>query len=57
MTIETIEALYLEESGVLSLGELVEHSGLSEQELRELIESGAFAPQDARSTALRRSDP
>jgi chaperone modulatory protein CbpM len=50
MTIETIEALYLEESGVLSLGELVEHSGLSEQELRELIESGAFAPQDTRST-------
>ena len=50
MNLETIEALYLEQSGVVSLGQLVERSGLSEPELRELVECGAFGPDDPRAT-------
>ena len=46
MTIDTFEAYYLQESDTLTLGELVERTGLSEEELRELAEVGAFPPPD-----------
>lgn len=47
MNVDYAQALYLNESGVLSLTELVERSGLSEQELRALVECGALPPEDA----------
>jgi|SRR5437763_6844835 len=47
MSIETVEAIYLEHSEQVTLVELAERSGLSEHELRELIECGAFTPVDA----------
>ena len=46
MNIETVEATYLEHSEQVTLVELAERSGLSENELRELIECGVFAPTD-----------
>lgn len=47
MTIETVHALVLDDAGVISLSQLTELSGLSEDELRALIECGALAPADA----------
>ena len=46
MDIEASEALYLDETGMLSFAQLVEYSGLSEGELRELVACGALAPSD-----------
>jgi chaperone modulatory protein CbpM len=46
MTTEWVHAVLLEESEALSLAELTELSGLSEQELRDLVECGAIAPAD-----------
>jgi len=45
MKVEIAEATFLDNEFV-TLVELAERSGLSEEELRELIESGAFAPVD-----------
>lgn len=47
MSIETVEAAYLERSERITLVELAERSGLSEEELRDLVECGVFAPSDA----------
>jgi len=47
MTIESVHAVFLDDAGELSLGTLVELSGLSEGELRDLVECGALAPFDA----------
>jgi len=46
MTAEHAEALWLHEHYELSLEELCELSGLSEAELRELVDCGALAPTD-----------
>ena len=46
MDIEASEALYLDETGTLSFAQLIECSGLSEGELRELVACGALAPSD-----------
>lgn len=46
MTIESVHALFLDESGTVSLAQLTELSGLSEGELRDLVECGALAPFD-----------
>ncbi len=46
MTIEWVHAVFLDETGVVSLEELTELSGLSEHELRDLVECGALAPFD-----------
>ncbi|MDE2357771.1 MAG: hypothetical protein KGL70_00135 [Betaproteobacteria bacterium] len=46
MDIEASEALYLDETGTLSFAQLIEYSGLSDAELRELVECGALAPAD-----------
>jgi chaperone modulatory protein CbpM len=43
---EVSEALYLDETGTLTIAQLISHSGLSESELRELVECGALAPDD-----------
>lgn len=47
MKIESSEAFNLDESGALSFAQLVEQSGLSEADLRELVDCGALAPRDA----------
>ena len=46
MNIETSEAVYLEDAGALSIAQLIERSGLSEDELRALVECGALSPRD-----------
>ena len=51
MSIETSEALYLDQTGALSIGQLVELSGLSEDELRALVECGALSPRDESATS------
>jgi chaperone modulatory protein CbpM len=43
---EISEAVYLEDAGALSIAQLVERSGLSEDELRALVECDALSPRD-----------
>ena len=45
---EPVAAWWAEECVVLTLAELASRSGLSEAELRELVDYGALAPLDAR---------
>ena len=47
MKVELTEAVWLDDRGVVTLVELSECSGLSESELRELVEIGALEPLDA----------
>ncbi len=46
MKLELAEAVWLDERGAITLVELSECSGLSESELRDLIELGALQPAD-----------
>ena len=46
MNVEIGEATFFDESDLVTLVQLAERSGLSEEELRELIECGAFSPID-----------
>lgn len=46
MEYETTSALVLDESGTLSITQLVEQSGLREDELQALVDCGALAPRD-----------
>ncbi|MGI8894772.1 MAG: chaperone modulator CbpM [Casimicrobiaceae bacterium] len=46
MRVELTEVLWFDERHELSLHELAERSGLSEAELRELVDSGVIAPVD-----------
>ena len=46
MQVELTEAVWLEERGMLTLVELCECSGLTEPELRELVDLGALSPHD-----------
>ena len=50
MNAEHTEAVWLTEDHELSLAELAELSGLSEAELRELVDYGAVAPIDPDSS-------
>ncbi|MBI1989439.1 MAG: hypothetical protein HYS65_06845 [Betaproteobacteria bacterium] len=50
MNAEHTEAVWLTEDHELSLAELAELSGLSEAELRELVDYGAIAPLDPDSS-------
>ena len=47
MNIEFAEATFLEHNDFVTIVQLSERSGLSESELRDLVECGAFAPADA----------
>ena len=47
MKLELTEAVWLDERGAVTLLDLAECSGLSETELRELVDLGALAPVDA----------
>ena len=46
MKVELTEAVWLDERGAVTLVELSQCSGLSEQELRDLVELGALEPVD-----------
>jgi chaperone modulatory protein CbpM len=47
VTVELTETVWLDERGSVTLIELAECSGLTEGELRELVEIGALEPLDA----------
>jgi chaperone modulatory protein CbpM len=51
MSVEWVHAVYLADEGAVSLERLIEMSGLSESELRDLVECGALAPFDPRAEA------
>ena len=46
MTLESTSALLLDETGTISIAQLVEQSGLSESELQVLVDCGALAPRE-----------
>ena len=46
MRADITEAVWLDERGAVSLVELAECSGLSEQELRDLVDLGVLVPND-----------
>lgn len=46
MKLEHTEALWLDDRGAVTLVELAQCSGLSEAELRDLVELGALEPTD-----------
>ena len=46
MQVELTEAVWLEESGAVTLVQLAQSSGLTENELRDLVELGAIEPLD-----------
>jgi chaperone modulatory protein CbpM len=52
MKVELTEVLWLDEQEQLSLTELAGLSGLSEAELRELVDCGAIIPLDPGAEAL-----
>jgi chaperone modulatory protein CbpM len=45
--IESSTALFLDDTGAVSIAQLTEQSGLSEDEVRVLVECGALEPRDA----------
>ena len=49
MKLELTEAVWLDERGVVTLVELAECSGLTQADLRELVDLGALAPLDAQA--------
>ncbi|HEV3239233.1 MAG TPA: chaperone modulator CbpM [Casimicrobiaceae bacterium] len=53
MNIETCEALTIDERGEISWTQLIELSGLTDAELRELVDDGALAPVGQEGTAWR----
>lgn len=53
MKIEITEAVWLDERQQFSLAELADLSGLSQAELRQLLEYEAFAPTDPGAAEVR----
>ena len=51
--IEATTALVLDDTGTLTIAELVEQSGLSADELQVLIDCGALEPREASATSWR----
>jgi chaperone modulatory protein CbpM len=49
VSVETTTAVLLDETGTISVAQLVEQSGLSEADLRALVDCGALAPRDIRA--------
>jgi chaperone modulatory protein CbpM len=45
-SLESAAALVLDETGTISIAQLVEQSGLSESELQVLVDCGALIPRD-----------
>jgi chaperone modulatory protein CbpM len=50
VSLESTSALLLDETGSISITQLVEQSGLSETELYVLVDCGALAPRDVRAS-------
>ena len=50
MKFESTSALVLDETGTLSITQLVEQSGLSEADLQVLVECGALTPRDTHAS-------
>ena len=46
MKFETTSAFVLDETGTISIAQLVEQSGLSEADLQVLVDCGALSPRD-----------
>jgi chaperone modulatory protein CbpM len=46
VNIESSTALFLDESGAVSVAQLIEQSGLTEAELQVLVDCGAIAPRN-----------
>jgi chaperone modulatory protein CbpM len=53
MNIETMTALVLDDTGTLTITELVEQSGLSADELQVLVDCGALEPREATAASWR----
>ena len=53
MKVELTDALWLDERGAVTLIELAECSGLSEAELRELVDLGALEPLEQSANEWR----
>jgi chaperone modulatory protein CbpM len=51
MKIELTDALWADEPQELSFAQLAQSAGLSDAELRELVDCGAIVPADAQSAA------
>lgn len=52
MNLELTETVWLDERGTVTLVELAECSGLTEAELRELVDMGALEPLDTSAPQL-----
>lgn len=52
MNLQLTEAVWLDDTGAVTLVQLAECSGLSELELRELVELGVLDPVDAAAPEL-----
>jgi hypothetical protein len=50
VSVETTTAVVLDETGTISITQLIERSGLTEAELRALVECGALEPTDVRAS-------
>jgi hypothetical protein len=48
--IETTTAIFLDDDGGVTAAQLVEQTGLTQDELETLIDSGAIAPRDYRAS-------
>jgi chaperone modulatory protein CbpM len=49
-SIETTTALFLDDDGTVTAAQLVEQTGLTQDELQSLVECGALAPRDFSAT-------
>lgn len=50
MKLEWSSALLLDDTGAVSLSQMIEQSGLSEEELRALVDCGALEPRDVHAS-------
>ena len=53
MNIESTTAVFLDETGALSIAQLVERSGLTEAALQALVDCGALEPSEAVAGGVR----
>jgi chaperone modulatory protein CbpM len=53
LNIESTTAVFLDETGAVSITQLVEQSGLTEAELQALVDCGALETSDAAAGAAR----
>jgi chaperone modulatory protein CbpM len=51
--IESSTAVFLDDTGAMTIAQLVEQSGLSEDELNVLVDCGALEPRDRADTSWR----